>query len=1075
MSTRTPARRHLAPLVSAAVLAALVLAVALASAATTYQLTVQKAPSGEGTITSSPAGIACGSDCTYLFPEGEAVTLTATPEAGSAFKEWSGCDAVVETDKCEVSATEDRSVEATFATKPRILRESVTAHDTDAQFEGVVKPESEPTTYRFQYVTQAHYEGEGFAGADEAPIPAGQIPAQVHVSGTGDIQKNLRTIRKVEASAGDFVVGQTISGPGIQPGTTITAVTANAVGQFELEISKNPEETVQGAAIIATGAALVKAEASGLIPSTDYRLRLLAFNSLGQVEGEPVSFQTYSPGSEVGGSCPNEAFRTGGYAPAGDPSAHLPDCRAYEQASPVDKNGGNVGGQVRLAKASLQGDGVTFESQAGLPGGEGSQEFPVYMASREGGGWTTRGLLPPASVSDKGTVQAFTPDFAWIFDRGVRAEPGVPEALLARGRTGGPVTEVIPFTAEPDNPKFRIGAFSADDSTVLFTAEGDLAVKAGDPAPAPGKKNLYAWDRETGQLSLVGILPDGTVPAEGSRGIEGYELDRNTVAEDGSTFFSLDGQLYERLHPTGPETTTRDGEGNCVPDPTHACTVHVSASQRTDCAVEEPCSGTPEADPAGTQPAGFKSAGTDGSTAFFTSRQELTDNARTSPEFPPAAIGRASSGDGSEVNNGLALLEDRPQGVASDAEHLYWAEPGRDAIGRSELDGSNVEPDFITGASNPQSVAVHGSRIVWTNAADEGEGTGTIGRADLNGSGAATEIEQGCVSGASDPGGIDFNSTYVYWGNAGNGSIGRAAIGGSCAAADSGAEQTFWGSGGKGALAVSGDSIYTSSRSSNRGEVFRANLDGSGVRVMVAQQKQTVNTPPAIALDGSHLYWSTPPDPSEPFAGSVSRQDLAGITYGEDIAVNSHGDLLLVMGRANWAWLNIYGPDGSLIVSDTHSLLGKCPAEQLLASIAVNSQGYLYIGCRNLNGGSRVVKLKPSNPGSAPTALNDLQSRHVDRGERPGGGRRRRFDRVREPGFRRGRSLQRQRLRGNGGSRRGAGNRIRRSQLGRHLQNRESACFLLQLDDPLDRLQPLPDDTDRNRPDGNVRRRKLQA
>lgn len=53
-------------------------------------LQVQKAGAGDGTVTSSPKGINCGSQCDKSFPVGTVVTLTATPSLGSVFTGWSG-------------------------------------------------------------------------------------------------------------------------------------------------------------------------------------------------------------------------------------------------------------------------------------------------------------------------------------------------------------------------------------------------------------------------------------------------------------------------------------------------------------------------------------------------------------------------------------------------------------------------------------------------------------------------------------------------------------------------------------------------------------------------------------------------------------------------------------------------------------------------------------------------------------------------------------------------------------------------------------------------------------------------
>ncbi len=75
-------------------------------------LTVNKSGSGSGTVTSNPAGIDCGAACTYAFPTGTTVTLTATPDTGYTFSGWSG--ACSGTDPCTVTLAEDRTVTAIF-------------------------------------------------------------------------------------------------------------------------------------------------------------------------------------------------------------------------------------------------------------------------------------------------------------------------------------------------------------------------------------------------------------------------------------------------------------------------------------------------------------------------------------------------------------------------------------------------------------------------------------------------------------------------------------------------------------------------------------------------------------------------------------------------------------------------------------------------------------------------------------------------------------------------------------------------------------------------------------------------
>ncbi len=76
-------------------------------------LTVTKSGTGSGTVTSTPAGISCGSDCTENYANGTNVSLTAVAATGSTFAGWSGgvCSG---TSACSVSMTAPRTVNATF-------------------------------------------------------------------------------------------------------------------------------------------------------------------------------------------------------------------------------------------------------------------------------------------------------------------------------------------------------------------------------------------------------------------------------------------------------------------------------------------------------------------------------------------------------------------------------------------------------------------------------------------------------------------------------------------------------------------------------------------------------------------------------------------------------------------------------------------------------------------------------------------------------------------------------------------------------------------------------------------------
>ena len=83
---------------------------------TQYSLTVVKAGTGDGSVTSSPAGISCGSACNQAFQKVTKVKLTAKANPDSIFTGWSG-GGHTGTKPCQVTVDSPITITASFEKK----------------------------------------------------------------------------------------------------------------------------------------------------------------------------------------------------------------------------------------------------------------------------------------------------------------------------------------------------------------------------------------------------------------------------------------------------------------------------------------------------------------------------------------------------------------------------------------------------------------------------------------------------------------------------------------------------------------------------------------------------------------------------------------------------------------------------------------------------------------------------------------------------------------------------------------------------------------------------------------------
>ncbi|MET0334723.1 MAG: hypothetical protein ABW190_10670, partial [Rhizobacter sp.] len=74
---------------------------------------------GSGSVSSSPAGISCGTTCSAAFDVDTRVTLTATPSSGHTLQGWGGaCSTSGASSSCTVAMTQAASATVTFAAPP---------------------------------------------------------------------------------------------------------------------------------------------------------------------------------------------------------------------------------------------------------------------------------------------------------------------------------------------------------------------------------------------------------------------------------------------------------------------------------------------------------------------------------------------------------------------------------------------------------------------------------------------------------------------------------------------------------------------------------------------------------------------------------------------------------------------------------------------------------------------------------------------------------------------------------------------------------------------------------------------
>ncbi len=312
---------------------------------------------------------------------------------------------------------------------------------------------------------------------------------------------------------------------------------------------------------------------TGLQPGTSYRYRFVAKSGgdpeavigLGGkpgIEGSDATFKTYEPFVPQA-ACANQAFRTG-------PSAALPDCRAYEMVSPVDKGGGDIvasggpdnGQEAAWRQSTPDGERLTYTSKTAFGDAARGAIANQYISTRAASGWSTHAITPAQgrTVFDPKFSEgfdlntnflAFTEDLcgALLVDQNLvpLTEDALPGHvnLYLRDNCGAGADGYEALTKELSFPAasslelgLLYGSFSPKDGHVIFGSDAALTPEATE------SPNAKIYDATDGQLRLVSMLPAGAAAAD-SAGV-GSAFVPNTgrqsplsraISEDGSRIF----------------------------------------------------------------------------------------------------------------------------------------------------------------------------------------------------------------------------------------------------------------------------------------------------------------------------------------------------------------------------------------------------------------------------------------------------------------------------------------------------------------------------------------------------------
>jgi DNA-binding beta-propeller fold protein YncE len=578
---------------------------------------------------------------------------------------------------------------------------------------GTVSPEGvELSECVFEYGESESYGNTVACEESTSTIGAGSTPVAVHAKvsslqiGTG-YHFRLKAVNATGSELGSDASFATPPPPSIHAEATInqTATTADLTAKIDPNGADTAycveygTTTSYGSSVptpdkdIGAGSSDVPVAQtiSGLSVNTTYHWRLVARSAAGTVTSVDHTF----------------VYDTTG--------AGLPDGRAYEMVTPPAKNGSQIGNVFNGLQPKFAEDGGRFI----LPTVQclgGAVSCPAlrertgtpFAFTRTSGGWVTTPLAPPATQFNTNTNLLFNADSG-------SALFSVPTA---------PMGEDDFYTRQADGSFVNVGPMYPPSLGELGPAETALHRSQGPWATADLSHVVYVasggiWpfdETSSGSISLLEYVGSGhaapvLVGVSGSPGSTDLISDCGTsLAEESASALSADGRtVYFKAFRCSSGSRVNAGvevpANELYARVDQARTILISGRSPLDCTGV--CLSSPPSD------AAFEGASADGSKAFFTSTQQLTDGANEDGEGTAASRGCSLAGG----VNGCNLYEydsANPPGhnlLAVSACEVGGCEPrvqGTMAISR---DGSHVyfiAGGVLTGRANDRGQVAQG-------------------------------------------------------------------------------------------------------------------------------------------------------------------------------------------------------------------------------------------------------------------------------------------------------------------------------------------------------------------------------